>query len=127
MKIKIAILIFLGSTVLMRADQLVQTVQQTLKEQGFYYGEVTGEMNATLTAAIRRYQIRNGLQVNGQLNSETLQSLGINSSASTQPATKRPSPGPAEPANPSGPPSNETANASPAAPIQQFDNAPQGQ
>ena len=127
MKIKIAILIFIGSTVLMRADQLVQTVQQALKDQGFYYGEVTGEMNATFTAAIRRYQIRNGLQVNGQLNSETLQSLGINSSSSGRPATKPVSPGRGEPAKPSEPSSDDTANANPAPPIQPFGNAPQDQ
>ena len=53
------------------------SVQQALKDQGFYYGEVSGEMNANLTAAIRRYQIRNGLQVSGELNNETLKSLGI--------------------------------------------------
>ena len=127
MKIRIAALIFIGSTILMHADQLVESVQQALKDQGFYYGEINGETNANLTAAIRRYQIRNGLQVSGELNSETLQSLGINSSASTQPATKPASPKPAEPAKPSGPPSNETANASPAAPIQPFSNAPQDQ
>ena len=40
MKIKIAVLIFIGSTMLMRADQLVESVQQALKDQGFYYGEV---------------------------------------------------------------------------------------
>ena len=57
---------------LMRADQLVESVQQALKDEGFYYGEVNGEMNANLTAAIRRYQIRNGLQVSGELNDETL-------------------------------------------------------
>ena len=111
---------------LMRADQLVESVQQALKDQGFYYGEVSGEMNATLTAAIRRYQIRNGLQVNGELNSEMLQSLGINSSASARPATKSASPSPGEPAKPSEPSSNETANANPAPPIQPFGNAPQG-
>jgi len=44
-------------------------VQQALKDQGFYYGEINGETNANLSAAIRRYQIRNGLQVNGELNS----------------------------------------------------------
>jgi len=125
MKIKIAVLIFIGSTMLMRADQLVESVQQALKDQGFYYGEVTGEMNATLTAAIRRYQIRNGLQVNGELNSETLQSLGINSSASARPATRPASPRAGEPAKPSEPPSKETANANPAPPIQSFGNAPQ--
>src|SRR5207244_10768662 len=124
MKIKIAALIFIGSTMLMRADQLVESVQQALKDQGFYYGEVSGEMNATLTAAIRRYQIRNGLQVNGELNSETLQSLGINSFASTRRATKPASPGTGEPAKPSEPSSNETANANPAPPIQPSDTAP---
>jgi peptidoglycan hydrolase-like protein with peptidoglycan-binding domain len=127
MKIKIALLIFIGSTMLMRADQLVESVQQALKDQGFYYGEVTGQMNATLTAAIRRYQIRNGLEVNGELNSETLQSLGINSSGSARLATKPAEPKPAEPARPSEPPSNETANANPAGPIQPFGNAPQDQ
>lgn len=110
---------------LMRADQLVENVQQALKDQGFYYGEINGEKNANLTAAIRRYQIRNGLQVNGELNSETLQSLGVNSSASSRPAAKPASPQSAEPAKPSEPPSNETANASPAAPIQPSGNAPQ--
>src|SRR6266508_5169119 len=97
MKAKVAALIFLGSVALMRADQTVEHVQQVLKDQGFYYGEVTGQANANLTAAIRRYQIRNGLQVNGELNSETLQSLGINSSASTQPAAKPAVPSPAAP------------------------------
>src|SRR5262249_42448929 len=45
MTTKIAALIFLGSVMLIRADQLVERVQQALKDQGFYYGEVTGEMN----------------------------------------------------------------------------------
>src|SRR5438445_12751736 len=94
MKIKIAALIFIALTLLTRADQLVEHVQQLLKDQGFYYGEINGETNANLTAAIRRYQIRNGLQVSGELNSETLQSLRINSSASAQSATKPASPKP---------------------------------
>src|SRR5438105_13093217 len=127
MKTKTAALIFIGSLMLARADQLVESVQQALKDQGFYYGEVTGEMNANLTAAIRRYQIRNGLQVNGELNSETLQSLRINSSGSTRPATRPASPRAGEPAKPSEPSSNETANANPAPPIQPFGNAPQDQ
>ena len=95
MKAKIAALIFIGSIMLARADQMIESVQQALKDQGFYYGEITGQTNANLTAAIRRYQIRNGLQVNGELNRETLQSLGINSSASAQPAAK-----PAAPSSP---------------------------
>src|SRR5438034_11682173 len=88
MKVKIAALIFVGTLILAQADQMIEGVQQALKNQGFYYGEISGQMSSDLTAAIRRYQIRSGLQVNGQLNSETLQSLGINSSASAQPAAK---------------------------------------
>ena len=95
MKAKVVALVFLGSVALVRGDQMIESVQQALKDQGFYYGEITGETNANLTAAIRRYQIRNGLEVNGQLNNETLRSLGINSSASGQPAVKvSPSPSP---------------------------------
>jgi peptidoglycan hydrolase-like protein with peptidoglycan-binding domain len=98
MKAKVVALIFLGSVGLMRADQTIESAQQALKDQGFYYGEVTGEANANLTAAIRRYQIRNGLQVTGELNSETLRSLGIDSSASARPVTKTtPSPSPGLP------------------------------
>lgn len=98
MKAKVAALILLGSVALMLADQTTERVQQALKAQGFYYGEVTGEGSANLSAAIRRYQIRNGLQVNGELNSETLHSLGIDSSASARPAAKAvPSPSPGLP------------------------------
>ena len=127
MKIKIAALIFIALTLLTRADQLVEHVQQLLKDQGFYYGEINGETNANLTAAIRRYQIRNGLQVSGELNNETLQSLGLNSSASSRPATRPASPSPAAPAKPSERSSNDTANASPVPPVQPFGNAPQDQ
>src|SRR5881398_3871295 len=95
MKAKVVALVLLGSVALVRGDQMIESVQQALKDQGFYYGEITGETNANLTAAIRRYQIRNGLQVNGELNSETLRSLGINSSAPGQPTVKvSPSPSP---------------------------------
>ena len=121
MKAKIAALIFIGSFMLARADQMIESVQQGLKDQGFYYGEITGQMNANLTAAIRRYQIRNGLQVNGELSSETLQSLGINSSASTQPA----SPSPAAPKPGEQSPMQGT-NMTPA-PVQPFPNARQDQ
>ena len=60
---------------LVRADQGIRSLQQTLKDQGFYYGAVTGDKNAETTAAIRRYQIRNGLPVTGEINGETLRSV----------------------------------------------------
>jgi peptidoglycan hydrolase-like protein with peptidoglycan-binding domain len=67
------------------ADQTTESVQQTLKDQGFYYGDVTGQKNADTTAAIRRYQIRNGLQITGEMDAETLRSLGIGLSAAKAP------------------------------------------
>jgi peptidoglycan hydrolase-like protein with peptidoglycan-binding domain len=75
-----------------RADQTTQSVQQTLKDQGFYYGNVTGDKSAETTAAIRRYQIRNGLQVTGEMSPETLRSLNVNSNqaVSSQPPSKPP-------------------------------------
>jgi len=75
---------------LVRADPTTQSAQQALKDQGFYYGNVTGEKSAETTAAIRRYQIRNGLQVSGGLDPETLRSLNLSphSASSAQPASK---------------------------------------
>src|SRR5205814_7283314 len=127
MKITTAVVIFMGSIILVRADQLVESVQQAVKDEGFYYGEVSGEMNANVTAAIRRYQIRNGLQVTGELNDETLRSLGIKSSGSSRSTTKAAAPTPAAGAVPGEPPSVETETASPAPPVQPFNNGPQGQ
>ena len=86
---------------LVHADQMIQSVQQALKDQGFYYGNVTGDKSAETIAAIRRYQIRNGLQVTGEINPETLRSLNVgpnsassrsltSTSPSTQPTAARP-------------------------------------
>ena len=127
MKIKIAALILTVSVVLVRADQVIESVQQALKDQGFYYGEISGEMNATLTAAIRRYQIRNGLQITGELNDETLQSLGVKSSGSGRQTTKSGSPAPGTAAKPSESPPDEAESGTPAPPVQSFGNAPQDQ
>jgi peptidoglycan hydrolase-like protein with peptidoglycan-binding domain len=93
MKVSLACVIFLASFITIRADETIAKAQQVLKDQGFYYGEVTGEKNTATNDAIRRYQIRNGLQITGELNDETLRSLKSNASASTQPvAPNTPSP-----------------------------------
>lgn len=73
------------------ADPTLQQAQEALKAQGFYYGDVTGQKNADTTAAIRRFQIRNGLQVTGELNDETLLALkSPSSSAAAGTATATP-------------------------------------
>jgi peptidoglycan hydrolase-like protein with peptidoglycan-binding domain len=76
---------------LLPADQTIRSLQQTLKDQGFYYGTITGDKSAETTAAIRRYQIRNGLQVTGELNEETSRSVNSSSNSvasASQPASK---------------------------------------
>ncbi len=98
MKLRIAVVVLLAAlAVAARADQVLQNVQRALKDQGFYYGEITGEKDADTTAAIRRYQIRNGLQISGDLNDETLKSIGIDSSGARAIVKASPSPAPAAP------------------------------
>ena len=85
----LSFVITLCAVSLVHADQAIRSLQQTLKNQGFYYGAVTGDKSAETTAAIRRYQIRNGLQVTGEINEETLRSVNPNAVASApQPASK---------------------------------------
>ncbi len=84
------LIVVLSVAGLVRADQTIQSVQQALKDQGFYYGNVTGDKSTETTAAVRRYQIRNGLQVTGETDSETLRSLNVNSnSASSSQSTSK--------------------------------------
>jgi peptidoglycan hydrolase-like protein with peptidoglycan-binding domain len=112
MKIKIALAIFLGTIAIARADDTVAQAQQALKDQGFYYGEVTGEKSADTTAALRRFQIRNGLEVTGELDSETMRTLvsGNPSPAPTAPAATAPSATPYVAASPQAKSGDEEEN-----------------
>jgi len=83
--------LLLASAGALRADQTTSMVQQALKEQGFYYGDVNGKKTADTTAAIRRYQIRNGLQITGEIDAETLRSLGVGAGTARPAATPQPS------------------------------------
>jgi peptidoglycan hydrolase-like protein with peptidoglycan-binding domain len=71
----LSLLALLAMTPLAHADDQTQKVQQALKDQGFYYGQVDGQPGPETDAAIKRYQIRQGLEVTGKLNAQTLQSL----------------------------------------------------
>ena len=73
------------------ANEQLSDVQSALKGQGFYYGEADGKENAETGAAIRRYQIRNGLAVTGKLNAETLGALGLGGK-NAPPAETKPAP-----------------------------------
>ena len=85
---RILFLLLLTVGVALRADELTKNVQTQLKELGFYYAEVSGNSGPETTAAIRRYQIRNGYEVTGTLTKETLHGLGLGDA----PAKATPSP-----------------------------------
>lgn len=81
--------IFFAGFAFAQGDSSLAGVQQALKDQGFYYGEVTGKKDSDTSAAIRRYQIRNGLQITGDLNPETQKSLGLKPTAPKAGATPK--------------------------------------
>lgn len=94
--------VFLSLTLLLGAvacaDAQLRKVQEELKTQGFYYGDITGEASAETTAALRRYQIRNGLGVTGTASKETLGALGFGGAKPAPPAAPAlPPPPPAPP------------------------------
>ncbi|HEY1893600.1 MAG TPA: peptidoglycan-binding domain-containing protein [Chthoniobacterales bacterium] len=93
MKRKIATAILAGALAqLALADSTVQQAQEELKAQGYYFGQIDGDKNADTIAAIRRFQIRNGLQVTGELDEETLRALHADSASSTAATTPTPQP-----------------------------------
>jgi peptidoglycan hydrolase-like protein with peptidoglycan-binding domain len=97
-KLIVTALIFLSIGSLAWADRAVESAQQKLKDEGFYYGEINGKKDADTTAAIRRYQIRNGMRVTGDLDTETQRALGLTSKPATTPAPQpRQTPGPPPP------------------------------
>src|SRR5256885_15958103 len=93
MKRKIETAILAGALAqLALADSTIQQAQEELKAQGYYFGQIDGDKNADTIAAIRRFQIRNGLQVTGELDHETFPALHADSSSSTAATTPTPQP-----------------------------------
>jgi peptidoglycan hydrolase-like protein with peptidoglycan-binding domain len=115
MKRTIATALLAGALVqLALADSTVQQAQEELKAQGYYFGQIDGDKNADTIAAIRRFQIRNGLPVTGELDQETLRVLHADSSSSTAATTPTPQPQNLESSE------NGTARIAPAPPPRDF-------
>jgi hypothetical protein len=72
-----ALLLGFAAVCALRADENVRTVQSRLKAGGFYSGDINGVYNSDTAAAVTRYQIRNGLQITGKLDSQTRNALGV--------------------------------------------------
>jgi peptidoglycan hydrolase-like protein with peptidoglycan-binding domain len=97
MKGKIAtVILAIALARLTPADTTVQQAQEELKEQGYYFGQINGEKNADTTAAIRRFQIRSGLPVTGELDEQTLRTLHSGAASSSATTTTTPQPQSAE-------------------------------
>ena len=61
-------------------------IQEELRKQQYYSGEITGELDEATAGALKRYQIRNGLKVTGDVDAETLQSLAGTQQPAASPA-----------------------------------------
>ena len=59
----------------------VRTIQTKLKRWGYYNGNVDGIYGSQTLAAVKRFQQKNGLTVDGIAGTKTLQAMGIYSSS----------------------------------------------
>ena len=64
----------------------IRTVQRKLKNWGYYSGEIDGIYGAATTAAVKYFQRKNGLKVDGIAGKQTLSAMGISSSSSSSSA-----------------------------------------
>jgi peptidoglycan hydrolase-like protein with peptidoglycan-binding domain len=56
----------------------IQSAQRQLQQSGFYHGSIDGNMSPDTHSAIRQFQQQNNLPVNGNLDQNTLNKLGVN-------------------------------------------------
>lgn len=67
--------LILTTSALPAADNPVTSVQRSLKHMGFYYGNVSGQVDEETRSALTRFQIRSGLKPTGEMDNTTLQAL----------------------------------------------------
>jgi spore cortex-lytic enzyme len=66
---------------------IVTEIQRRLKSWGYYNGAVDGVYGYQTYTAVRSFQAKNGLRVDGITGSQTLSALGINAGSSTTAGT----------------------------------------
>src|SRR2546421_5414877 len=79
-----AVMIGLALPVSVYADDNVRAVQEKLRDDGFYIGDIDGAYSSQLAAALTRYQVRKGLAVTGQLDVDTSNALGAKPAGGTR-------------------------------------------
>ena len=62
------------------SGEVVTQVQTRLKNWGYYFGSVDGVYGSKTEEAVRYFQRKNGLNVDGQVGNQTLAALGLNPS-----------------------------------------------
>ncbi len=65
----------------------VREIQRRLKDWGYYYGNVDGIYGYQTWEAVRRFQRKHGLKVDGIAGKNTLEKIGISTYSSTQQAS----------------------------------------
>jgi peptidoglycan hydrolase-like protein with peptidoglycan-binding domain len=103
-------LVFSLSPQLVRADAETRQIQESLRAQGFFYGDVNGNPGEETTQAIRRFQIRNALPVTGQLDEATRSAIASGGQLTSPAAPAAPTPPSIPEIRNPGPNSNPTAD-----------------
>jgi len=67
--------------------QEVRTIQDKLKRWGYYTGNVDGIYGSLTVSAVKRFQQKNGLKVDGIAGTQTLNSMGIMQSSNSGSST----------------------------------------
>lgn len=97
MKIKFLLIIFIICTIIISVFSIsfalskygssgeeVKQIQNKLKAWGYYDGEVDGIYGSETFEAVKKFQSKNGLNVDGVAGEKTLQALGVISSDSAE-------------------------------------------
>lgn len=63
------------------SGEMVTKIQTNLKKWGYYTGNVDGVFGTQTSKAVRRFQQKNGLKVDGVVGSQTLAALGLSESS----------------------------------------------
>lgn len=82
-----------GGAQAMSSDQIRQ-VQQALKDKGHEVGSIDGKWGPKTQNALKEYQQAQGMSASGELDSQTLSSLGVSGSAVGAPGSGEQQPSP---------------------------------
>jgi peptidoglycan hydrolase-like protein with peptidoglycan-binding domain len=69
--------LLLSMSSLARADETVRQVQEELRKRNLYFGNIDGQNSPPLANALKRYQARKGFAVTGKVDTDTAESLHV--------------------------------------------------